>query len=86
MNFPLCNIIDLSTWQIWETVMNALSIDLRQRILNYALNPPVRQTGETFNVSPDTVQRLKNLYYETGDVAPRAVHAVHEHAVSPEGE
>ena len=66
--------------------MNALSKDLRQRILNYALTHPVRQTAAIFQVSPDTVQRLKNLYYETGDIVLPAVHAVHEHAVSPEGE
>ena len=66
--------------------MNALSNDLRQRILNYALTHPVRQTAAIFQVSPDTVQRLKNLYYETGGIVPPAVQAVHEHAVSPEGE
>ena len=38
------------------------------------------------NVSPDTVQRLKKLYYETGGIEPRAPHIVHAHAVSPEGE
>jgi len=66
--------------------MNALSNDLRQRILSYALNHSVRKTAEIFNVSPDTVQRLKQLYYETGGIEPRAPHAVHAHAVSPEGE
>jgi transposase len=66
--------------------MNALSKDLRQRILNYALTHPIRQTAEIFQVSPDTVRRLKKLYYETGDIALPAVQAVHEHAVSPEGE
>jgi transposase len=66
--------------------MNALSKDLRQRILNYALTHPVRQTAEIFQVSPDTVQRLKKLYYATGGIALPAVQAVHGHAVSPEGE
>ena len=53
--------------------MNALSKDLRQRILNYALTHPVRQTAAIFQVSPDTVQRLKNLYYKTGDIVLPAV-------------
>jgi transposase len=66
--------------------MNTLSKDLRQRILNYALTHSVRQTAATFQVSPDTVQRIKNLYYETGSIDWPVVHAVHEHAVSPEGE
>jgi putative transposase len=66
--------------------MNAHSIDLRQRIFNYNLTHSVRQTAEVFRVSPDTVQRLKNLFCETGDLAPRPCNAAHEHAVSPEGE
>jgi transposase len=66
--------------------MNALSNDLRQRILNYALTHSVRQTAGIFQVSPNTVHCLKKLYYETGGVAPRPCLAVHEHAVSPEGE
>ncbi len=66
--------------------MNALSNDLRQRILNYAFNHSVRQTADVFQVSPNTVHCLKKLYYETGGVAPRPCRAVHEHAVSPEGE
>lgn len=66
--------------------MNALSNDLRQRILNYAFTHSVRQTAGVFQVSPNTVHCLKKLYYETGGVAPRPCLAVHEHAVSPEGE
>ena len=66
--------------------MNALSQDVRQRILNYALTHPVRQTAALFQVSPDTVQRLKKLYYETGDIVLPAVQAVQGHAVSPAGE
>jgi transposase len=66
--------------------MNALSNDLRQRVLNYALTHSVRQTAELFQVSPNTVHCLKKLYYETGGVAPRPCRAVHEHAVSSEGE
>jgi transposase len=66
--------------------MNAHSIDLRQRIFSYNLTHSVRQTAEVFRVSPNTVQCLKKLYCETGGFAPRPCNAVHEHAVSPEGE
>jgi len=66
--------------------MNAYSIDMRQRMFSYSLAHSVRQTAEVFQVSPDTVQRLKKLYYETGGLAPRPCNAVHEHAVSPGGE
>lgn len=57
---------------IWETDMNALSKDLRQRILNYALVNPVRETARIFQVSPNTVHLLKALWYETGGIEPRA--------------
>jgi transposase len=66
--------------------MNVLSKDLRQRILNYALTHPVRQTARIFQVSPNTVHLLKKLWYETGSIEPRESKAVHPHAVSPEGE
>jgi transposase len=66
--------------------MNALSIDLRQRILNHALNHSVRQTARAFQVSPNTVHLLKKLFYETGGIEPRPCNAVHDHAVSPAGE
>lgn len=66
--------------------MNVLSKDLRRRVLNYALTHPIRQTAKIFQVSPDTVWRLKKLYHETGDINVHHVQAVHEHAVSPEGE
>ena len=66
--------------------MNALSKDLRQRILNYALNHSVRQTARAFHVSPNTVQQIKKLFYETGGIEPRPSKPVHAHAVSPEGE
>ena len=66
--------------------MGALSKDLRQRILNYALSHPVRKTARRFQVSPNTVHLLKKLFYETGGIEPRPRHAVHAHAVSPEGE
>jgi len=66
--------------------MNAHSKDLRQRILNYALTHSVRHTARIFQVSPDTVYRLKKLYYETGDIVPHSPQVVPARAVSPEGE
>jgi len=66
--------------------MNAHPLELRQRIFNYHLSHSVRNTAELFGVSPDTVQRLKQRFIETGDLAPRSCHAEHAHAVSPEGE
>ena len=66
--------------------MNAHSNDLRQRILNYALTHSIRETARIFQVSPDTVHRLKKLYFGTGSVAPLPPKVVHAHAVSPEGE
>lgn len=66
--------------------MNAHPIELRRRIFNYNLSHSVRDTAKIFGVSPDTVQRLKQLFIETGDLAPRPCHAEHAQAVSPEGE
>lgn len=66
--------------------MNAHSLDFRKSLLNHALNHPVRHTARVFGVSPDTVHRLKQLYYETGGVAPRPARKVDRRAVSPEGE
>jgi len=66
--------------------MNAHSNDLRQRILNYSLNHSVRKTARTFQVSPDTVHRLKKLFYSTSSIIPLPPQRVYPHAVSPEGE
>lgn len=66
--------------------MNAHSLDLRQRLLNHALNHSIRHTARVFQVSPDTVYRLKKLYFETGNLAPRPAPTTHAHAVSGEGE
>ena len=66
--------------------MSALSKDLRQKILNYAMSHSVRKTARRFQVSPNTVHLLKKLFYETGGIEPRPSNAVHAHAVSPEGE
>lgn len=66
--------------------MNALSLDLRTRLLNHALNHSIRHTAQVFQVSPNTVFQLKKLYYETGGIAPRPGPTTHAHAVSAEGE
>lgn len=68
-----------------ETAMNMLSIDLRQRILNFSLTHSIRETVDIFQVSRDTVRRLKNLYYQTGDIVPMPVKADHWKAISSEG-
>lgn len=66
--------------------MNVLSLDLRQRILNYAQTHSIRQTAEVFQVSPDTVYRLKKLYHETGGIEPKPFKAKHWKAITEEGE
>jgi transposase len=68
------------------SAMNAHPLALRRRLFNYNLSHSVRNTAKLFGVSPDTVQRLKQLLIETGDLAPRPCHAEHAQAVSPEGE
>jgi transposase len=69
-----------------ETEMNVHSIGLRRRILNHALFHSIRETARIFQVSPDTVYRLKKLFHDTGDIVPRLVQARPVRAVSPEGE
>ncbi len=66
--------------------MNALSLDLRRRILSYALTSSVRKTAEVFQVSPNTVHMLKKLFYETGSIQPRAPKMPHARQILPEGE
>lgn len=66
--------------------MNVLSIDLRQRILNYAQTHSIRQTADVFQVSPDTVYRLKKLHSETGGIEPKPCKVKHWKAISEEGE
>lgn len=66
--------------------MNALSLDLRQRIFNYSQTHSIRQTAEIFQVSPDTVYRLKKLHNETGGIKPKPCRAKHWKAVSEAGE
>lgn len=66
--------------------MNAYSLDFRTRLFNHALTHPVRETAAVFQVSPTTVQRLKKLFIETGQLAPHPSHAGRPRVVSEEGE
>jgi transposase len=66
--------------------MNAYSLDFRIRLLNHSLNHSVRETAVTFRVSPATVQRLKKLFLETGQLAPRPGSVGRPRVVSEEGE
>ena len=66
--------------------MTTLSRDLRQRIINYGLVHPVRETAKLFRVSPNTVHLLKKLYYETGGIAPRQRSTAPDRLIPPEGE
>ena len=66
--------------------MTMYSNDLRQRILNYALVHSVRQTAKVFQVSPTTVQSLKQLYYKTGGIAPHERNIPPDRLISAEGE
>jgi len=66
--------------------MTTYSKDFRQRILNYGLAHPVRETASLFQVSPSTVQSLKKLYYETGGITPRERNISPDRLISSEGE
>jgi len=66
--------------------MNALSQDLRRRILSHALTSSVRETARIFRVSPTTVHSLKKLYFETGGIQPRVPKSTLSRHITPEGE
>jgi len=66
--------------------MNAYSMDLRTRMFNYSLTHTVRHTAAVFQVSPNTVQQLRQLFVETGQLTPRPAGAARPRAVSAEGE
>ena len=66
--------------------MKPYSDDLRKRILNHSLNNPAKETARIFGVSRNTVYLLKQLFFETGDVKPRASSREYTHLISPEGE
>lgn len=66
--------------------MNPYSHDLRKRIFNYSLVNSIRKTARIFQVSPNTVYLLKQLFIETGSLEPRKNQQDHSHIISPEGE
>jgi transposase len=66
--------------------MNAYSLDLRTRMFSYVLTHSVRETAALFLVSPNTIHRLKKLFIETGQLAPKPCQAGRPRAISAEGE
>lgn len=66
--------------------MKPYSYDLRKKILYHSLNNPVSETARLFDVSINTVYLIKRLFFETGDVKPRANSREYPHLISPEGE
>jgi transposase len=66
--------------------MNVYSNDLRQKILNYSLTNSIRKTAKTFGVSPDTVYRIKKLFFETNSVTPPKPIREYTRLISEEGE
>jgi transposase len=66
--------------------MKAYSYDLRSRIYNYSLTHTIRETAQVFNVSPNTVNLLRKLFIETGDLHPRVSSFDYPHLITPEGE
>lgn len=66
--------------------MKPYSYDLREKVLNYSFTHSNTDTAATFDISSNTVFRLKKLYNETGDVKPRNRKITHKRLISPEGE
>jgi transposase len=66
--------------------MTRYSLDLRRRIFGYSLSHSVRETAQVFRVSPSTVQALRQLFIETGQLDPRPPGAARPRVVSEEGE
>jgi transposase len=62
------------------------SYDLRKKILCHSLTNPVSETARLFDVSISTVYLIKRLFFETGEVKPRARAREYSHLISPEGE
>ncbi len=66
--------------------MATYSLDLRRRIFGYSLSHSVRETARLFQVSPATVQALRQLFIETGGLEPRPPGAARPRVVSEAGE
>lgn len=66
--------------------MKPYSYDLRIRIFNYSLTHSIRETARIFQVSPNTVHLLRQLFIETGSLNPHAKLLDRPHLITPEGE
>ena len=66
--------------------MKPYSYDLRIRIFNYSLTHTIRETARIFQVSPNTVYLLTQLFIETGSLNPRDNLHERPHLITPEGE
>jgi transposase len=66
--------------------MKPYSYDLRIRIFNYSLTHTIRETARIFQVSPNTVYLLTQLFIETGSLNPRDHLHERPHLITPEGE
>lgn len=55
-------------------------------MFNYSITHTVRATAAVFRVSPNTVQKLRQLFFETGQLRPRPAGPARPRAVSAEGE
>lgn len=66
--------------------MNAYSHDLRIRIFSYSLTHSIRETARLFQVSPNTVYLLNQLFIETGSLDPRENRCERPHLITAEGE
>ena len=66
--------------------MKPYSYDLRIRIFNYSLTHSIRETARIFQVSPNTVQLLRQLFIETGSLNPHGKSLDRPHLITPEGE
>lgn len=66
--------------------MKPYSQDLRIRIFSYSLTHSIRETARIFQVSPNTVHLLRQLFIETGNLNPRDHPHEHPHLITPEGE
>ncbi|MGZ5193781.1 MAG: hypothetical protein ACXWB3_07695 [Kaistella sp.] len=69
-----------------EIKMKPYSYDLRIRIFNYSLTHSIRETARIFQVSPNTVHLLRQLFIETGSLNPHGKSLDRPHLITPEGE
>jgi transposase len=66
--------------------MKPYSDDLRKRIFSYALTHTISETARIFQVSKNTVNLLRKLFIEEGNLNPRNTPHEYPHLITPEGE